>query len=130
MGVPNPELPGPPVSGHLSEGIDVRDTTQGDLSISSTEHQLCGEDTENAIPEVRLWSKMDHGDLKKLGDMMRYFLGVPRFAADKMLFSNLVVTPLMGKVGPAPGAIQVLEQVMSSVMFRHRQVSMFVVPGR
>lgn len=72
---------------------------------------------------ARRWtSKLDGEDLRKLGNMMCNFLGVPQYVADPRAFSTLVKAPLLEPSGPAPGAIKVLEQVMSGYMFRHRFV--------
>ncbi|EED77309.1 predicted protein, partial [Postia placenta Mad-698-R] len=53
--------------------------------------------------------------------MIIHFLEVPQFATGtKTAFDEAVIQPLMGDPRPRPGAIEVLEQVMSSVMIRHR----------
>jgi hypothetical protein len=51
---------------------------------------------------------------------MIHFLSVPHFAADAKLFDSHVIAPLLHPEGPSPGAIRVLEQVMSMAMIRHR----------
>lgn len=68
----------------------------------------------------RTWTRYDREDLRKLGTMMITFLQIPRFAADPRLFGNLVVHSLFGSSGPHPGTIQVLTQVMNSIMIRHQ----------
>jgi hypothetical protein len=74
---------------------------------------------EETIP--RQWTLHDRQDLHKLGTMLIDFLSVPQFAADRKTFND-VIDPLMSGVGPTPGAIDVLTQVMQSVMIRHRSV--------
>jgi len=68
----------------------------------------------------RTWTRYDREDLRRLGTMMITFLQIPMFAAENGLFSNLVVRSLFGSSGPQPGAIQVLTQVMNSIMIRHQ----------
>jgi hypothetical protein len=68
----------------------------------------------------RTWTRYDREDLRKLGIMMITFLQIPRFAADPRLFGNLVVHSLYGSSGPQLGAIQVLTQVMNTIMIRHQ----------
>ena len=68
----------------------------------------------------RTWTKYDREDLRRLGTMVITFLQIPRFAAETRLFASHVVHSLFGTSGPQPGAIQVLTQVMSSIMIRHQ----------
>ncbi|KAI0256567.1 P-loop containing nucleoside triphosphate hydrolase protein [Lactifluus subvellereus] len=68
----------------------------------------------------RTWTKYDREDLRRLGTMVITFLQIPRFAAETRLFTSHVVHSLFGTSGPQPGAIQVLTQVMSSIMIRHQ----------
>ncbi|KAF9010299.1 hypothetical protein BDZ89DRAFT_1078237, partial [Hymenopellis radicata] len=60
-------------------------------SSDGVEHESCG--------KVREWTNYDREDLRKLGSMISNFIG---------------------GVGPLPGSIQVLTQVMSFIMIRHR----------
>jgi SNF2-related domain len=68
----------------------------------------------------RTWTKYDREDLRRLGTMVVTFLQIPRFAAEPRLFGTHVVHTLFGTSGPQPGAVQVLTQVMSSIMIRHQ----------
>ena len=68
----------------------------------------------------RIWTKYDREDLRRLGTMMITFLQIPRFTAEIRLFSSHVVQSLFNTSGPQPGAIQVLTQVMNSIMIRHQ----------
>lgn len=52
--------------------------------------------------------------------MMESFLCVQRFSADPRAFETLVAAPLFRRDGPLPGAVQVLTQVMTAYMIRHR----------
>ena len=72
----------------------------------------------------RVWTRVDRDDLAKLGEMISKFIGVPQFAHEANLFRRLVAAPLLDRNGPGLGAIQVLSQVMSQVMFRHQCVGL------
>lgn len=88
---------------------------------SSNEFEGSNLDSYMDSDAVRRWTRHDREDLRKLSTMMTHFLGVPHFAANpKML--NEVIEPLMDHNGPRYGAIQVLTQVMSMIMIRHRSV--------
>jgi SNF2-related domain len=77
--------------------------------------------TNNArAPSPRTWTSYDREDLRRLGTMVVTFLQIPRFAAESRLFDSHVVHSLFGPSGPQPGAVQVLTQVMSSIMIRHQ----------
>ncbi|KAA1469224.1 hypothetical protein DENSPDRAFT_795695 [Dentipellis sp. KUC8613] len=69
---------------------------------------------------ARVWTSRDRDNLQKLKKMIAYFLKVPQFANLPSLFDTHVIQPLFGVNGPLPGAIQILEQVMQSVMIRHQ----------
>jgi SNF2-related domain len=77
------------------------------------------DDTENHAETARQWTVDDREDLRKLATMMTHFLKVPHFAANPKLL-NHVTSPLLDTLGPRPGAIQVLNQVMSMIMIRHQ----------
>jgi hypothetical protein len=77
------------------------------------------DDTENHTETARRWTVDDRADLRKLATMMTHFLRVPRFSANPKLLDH-VVSPLLDQQGPRPGAIQVLNQVMSMIMIRHQ----------
>lgn len=88
-----------------------------------------GSPVQNGVPignaealTPRPWTRYDREDLRRLGTMMITFLQIPMFATETRLFSNLVVRSLFGTSGPQPGAIQVLTQVMKSIMIRHQWV--------
>lgn len=68
----------------------------------------------------RVWTKDDRQDLVKLSVIISHSLSFPKFKADPKAFKNLVSAPLLEPTGPSPGAIQVFEQVMKTVMVRHR----------
>ena len=88
--------------------------------------------TTPSIPDTlpkkpRIWNKYDREDLNKLGNMIAHFIALPQFIADSKLMSNSVVDPLLASTGPQPGAVQVLNQLMETVMIRHRQVLYFCI---
>ena len=68
----------------------------------------------------RVWTNDDRQDLVKLSAIITYSLSFPKFKSDAKAFKNLVAAPLLESTGPSPGAIQVFEQVMKTVMIRHR----------
>ncbi len=76
--------------------------------------------TPPPVKQARIWNKYDREDLRKLGNMITHFVGVPQFLADPQLMRTHVTEPLMDPDGPRPAAIEVLTQVMSMVMVRHR----------
>jgi hypothetical protein len=89
---------------------------------SCTSIGLSAADDADAFSYRQVWTKEDRGDLAKLGKMISSFLNVSRFAVEEKLFELHVINSLMDDAGPKPGSIQVLTQVMESVMIRHRQV--------
>ncbi|KZV71605.1 hypothetical protein PENSPDRAFT_605479 [Peniophora sp. CONT] len=68
----------------------------------------------------KIWDKNAREDLRRLHIMMSNFLRDPRFLADSGIFKSHVLQALFTSDGPLPGAIRVLEQLMASVMIRHR----------
>jgi hypothetical protein len=77
------------------------------------------DDAESHTEMARRWTTNDREDLRKLGIMMTHFLKVPHFSANPKLL-NQIVSPLLDAQGPRPGAIQILNQVMSMIMIRHQ----------
>jgi SNF2-related domain len=76
---------------------------------------------ESIIREgFRVWDSFDRRDLRRMENMITHFLDVPRFHADPESFYSHVSEPLLKNTGPDPGSIQVLIQVMGSIMIRHR----------
>ncbi|KAJ7137908.1 P-loop containing nucleoside triphosphate hydrolase protein [Mycena epipterygia] len=71
-------------------------------------------------PVTRVWNRDDGEDLEKLGKMITHFVGVPQLLANPQLISTHIKEPLLDRRGPRTGAIDVLMQLMSSVMIRHR----------
>lgn len=76
------------------------------------------------VEPQRVWHGDEREDLRKLGNMLSYFLLMMPFASksEPKAFATLVANPLFASSGPYPGDIDVLVQVMSSVMVRHRWV--------
>ncbi|KAF4608242.1 hypothetical protein EYR40_000586 [Pleurotus pulmonarius] len=66
------------------------------------------------------WTKTDRLDLQKFGAMLTHFIGTQQFLSNTNLYKACVVDALMDPDGPRPTAIQVLNQLMTSFMVRHR----------
>ena len=77
--------------------------------------------TSDNVTVAREWTQYDREDLRKLDNMATHFVGIPQFKAEPGVFFSSVTTALFGPQRlPLPGAIQVLKQVMQTVMIRHR----------
>ncbi|KAI0695860.1 SNF2 family N-terminal domain-containing protein [Cerioporus squamosus] len=68
----------------------------------------------------RRWHRSEREDFRKLGTMFADFLMMMPFASNPKAFATYVKDPIFEREGPWPGQLQVLTQVMSSVMVRHR----------
>jgi hypothetical protein len=101
---------------------DCNDLPAEDSSQSDSPAPLNG----NSTPRTRIWNKYDREDLQKLGNMITHFIGVPQFIAAPKLFKTRITDPLLDTLGPRPGAIQALNQVMNMVMVRHQCVKILL----
>ncbi|KAL1937641.1 hypothetical protein VTO73DRAFT_13027 [Trametes versicolor] len=94
------------------------------LSFGAGSELLYPQDEEEVmrVEPQRVWHGDEREDLRKLGNMLSYFLLMMPFASksEPKAFATLVANPLFASSGPYPGDIDVLVQVMSSVMVRHR----------
>ena len=108
----------------LSFGQSSEQSYGDEFSFSASESTPDTSDTEGSPgPEEdkpRIWTNDDRQDLVKLSAIISHSLSFPKFKADPKAFKSLVATPLLEPTGPSPGAIQVFEQVMRTVMIRHR----------
>ena len=70
----------------------------------------------------RKWTKYDREDLRKFDNMATHFVGTFKSESTSKTFGSHVIAALFGGPDgrPLPGAIQILSQVMQSVMIRHR----------
>ncbi|KAJ6526270.1 SNF2 family N-terminal domain-containing protein [Mycena vulgaris] len=77
---------------------------------------------DDALAELppRVWNRDDNEDLTRLGNMIARFLRVPQLLANPQIINTHVKDALLDRRGPRIGAIEVLMQLMSSVMIRHR----------
>ncbi|KAI0053959.1 hypothetical protein FA95DRAFT_1551738 [Auriscalpium vulgare] len=100
------------------------DTPTAENTDADSEEELPLAPTDSAEDRAGIaphfWSSQDRENLRRLGKMIVSFLRVPRFLASSQLFQSQVIQPLFAAGGPNPGAVQVLAQVMASVMVRHR----------
>ena len=103
----------------LDVALEPQSSSTSDTSPSIPPSNV--DDTENHTEMARRWTTDDREDLRKLAIMMTHFLKVPHFAANPKLL-NHVISSLLDTQGPRPGAIQVLNQVMSIIMIRHQYV--------
>lgn len=80
--------------------------------------------SDDGTPLARIWTPNDRENLRRLGKMITSFLKVEEFSNSEgtRLFNESVVGSLFGETGPQLRAVQVLKQVMGSVMIRHRYV--------
>ncbi|KAI0070956.1 hypothetical protein K474DRAFT_1776489 [Panus rudis PR-1116 ss-1] len=102
---------------NFGEGSELQYPDEAEL-IGCTPVSSDDEDLETK--RTRVWTPRDREDLNKLAHMITNFLKVPRFAADRSLFSSHVTAPLMSPTGPQFGSIEALVQVMEMVMIRHQ----------
>ncbi|KAF7364001.1 Helicase C-terminal domain-containing protein [Mycena sanguinolenta] len=122
-GTPTTNLLGLNLGKTINEDAAVRQSEVNAVLLSRTPSEDFeiddADDSASTVP--RVWTKDgDAVDLMKLGNMISYFIGVPQFLANSKLFDSHVKAPLLDARGPRPGAVEVLMQLMSSVMFRHR----------
>ncbi|KDQ33056.1 hypothetical protein PLEOSDRAFT_21950 [Pleurotus ostreatus PC15] len=66
------------------------------------------------------WTKTDRLDLQKFGAMLTHFIGTQQFLSNTNLYKACVIDALMDPDGPRPTAVQVINQLMTSFMVRHR----------
>ena len=76
----------------------------------------------------RRWSKKDHKDLNKLGNLIT--ITMPQFRAkhSQSLIASRVIRPLLDVGGPKPGSIQVLVQFMETIMIQHAEPDLEGMP--
>ncbi|RPD56352.1 hypothetical protein L226DRAFT_538078 [Lentinus tigrinus ALCF2SS1-7] len=78
-----------------------------------------GANSDNDVRQRR-WNRSEREDMRKLGTMFSDFLMMMPFASDGKAFTTYVIDPIFDSEGPWPGQLEVLTQVLSSVMVRHR----------
>lgn len=109
----------------LAQPDSPRQSAILDLGVSEDSTAAITSDVaETGLPSARIWTPRDRENLRRLGKMISSFLKVEEFSnlEGTRMFNELVVSPLFGENGPQLRAVQVLKQVMGSVMIRHRYV--------
>ena len=76
--------------------------------------------TRRRFISSRTWNPEDRKDMLKLSNIFTHFLQLPQFASNHMLFVNAVGNPLMQPTPPTFGAVQIIYQLLSQNMVRHR----------
>jgi hypothetical protein len=108
----------------LSFGQSSEQPDNDELDVLTDDSTPSSSDTEGTPGpdggKPRVWTNDDRQDLAKLAAIITHSLSFPKFKADFKAFKSLVAAPLLEPTGPSPGAIQVFEQVMKTVMIRHR----------
>lgn len=104
----------------LVDSQDLAESTPPPPPVTAPALPISNDDS----PTARIWTPNDRENLRRLGKMITSFLKVEEFSNPEgtRLFNELVVSPLFGESGPQLQAVQVLKQVMGSVMIRHRCV--------
>lgn len=95
------------------------------LHSQSEEDSLFGDSEDEDSPQFpissprRIWTSSDNQDIQKLMNMVSQFIGV-KFLADSQVIKTHLKDALFAEDGPRPGAVNMLVQVMKTVMIRHR----------
>ncbi|KAF7308759.1 Helicase C-terminal domain-containing protein [Mycena kentingensis (nom. inval.)] len=104
--------------------VDLLESTVPALEATSA--SIPADDLDSDEPlGPRIWTREDGEDVKKLGNMLAFFVGVPQLLATPSLIETHVREPLLNGRGvarkePRLGAVEVLKQLMASTMIRHR----------
>lgn len=117
-------------SGTEEEGVMTSTPSQDELQSQSDDDDdsLFGDNEHREspssapIPSTRIWSSSDSQDIQKLMNMVSQFIGV-KFLADHQVIRTHLKDALLSDEGPRPGAINMLVQLMKTVMIRHRYVN-------
>ncbi|KAJ6501924.1 P-loop containing nucleoside triphosphate hydrolase protein [Mycena sanguinolenta] len=125
-GTPTTNLLGLNLGKTINEDVAATPAEASEVLPSRTPSEIQGpetvdvDDDDDPFTAPRVWTSNDGEDLTKFGNMIAHFVGVPQLLANSKIFGTHVSKPLLDSRGPLPGAVEVLMQLMSSVMFRHR----------
>jgi hypothetical protein len=109
---------------------ELADATMSDVSEGASRAPSEGPESVQVNGSApRVWTRDDGEDLTKLGNMITHFVGVPQLLANPQLITTHIKDALLDRWGPRTGAVEVLMQLMSSVMFRHRCVRFLFRPA-
>jgi hypothetical protein len=104
----------------VSEVGEKPEVDEGDVGLPYPSRELSPMLVDEDAVRVRVWTEADREDLHRLHTMISMFLKDERFVAIPDLFNTHVMKALFSQDGPYPGGVQVLNQLMNSVMLRHR----------
>jgi hypothetical protein len=124
-GTPTTNLLGLSLGNTKSSTADSATPSEPDSNLSSRDPSEVPESTSAQSSPSRKWDRNDGEDLTKLGNMITHFVGVPQLLANPQLIGSHIKDALLDPLGPRIGSIEVLMQLMASVMIRHRCVLNF-----
>jgi hypothetical protein len=125
-GTPTTNLLGLSLGKQINEAVapasEVSEASSSRATSEGPEAEHTDDSPSSSVPAARVWTRDDGEDLTKLGNMIAHFVGVPQLLANPQLIGTHIKDALLDRRGPRPGAVDMLMQLMSSVMFRHRFV--------
>ncbi|KAJ7633078.1 P-loop containing nucleoside triphosphate hydrolase protein [Roridomyces roridus] len=118
-GTPTTNLLGLNLGKNLAPEFDD-ERLEGVEEVNSPDEEL-GSYDEDKVSPPRIWNKHDAQDLTQLGNMIAHFLGVRQLLANGgSVIKTHLKDALLDKNGPRIGAVEILQQLMASVMIRHQ----------
>lgn len=103
---------GTPTTHLVGEGLRAEKKSRG----CNPEQLVVSQQFGKSVP----WNHEDRQDLQKLSKIFSHFLELPQFRTDPAFFAKSVIKPLMTTTPSLFGAVQVVYQLLSQHMIRHR----------